>query len=79
VVLVTGEQQGIGAAIAREFAPAGADVAINWLGDEGAAQRITICTGGRRAVLVRADVRQLEQVRAMVSKSQDDLGPVVWN
>ena len=38
VVLVTGAQQGIGRAMTREFAAAGADVAINWLDDDGAAQ-----------------------------------------
>ena len=37
VVLVTGAQQGIGRAMALEFALAGADVAINWLDDERAA------------------------------------------
>ena len=31
VVLVTGAQQGIGRAMALEFAVAGADIAINWL------------------------------------------------
>ena len=40
VVLVTGAQQGIGRAMALEFAAAGADVAINWLDDEGAAQSV---------------------------------------
>ena len=35
VVLVTGAQQGIGRAMALEFAAAGADVAINWLDDDG--------------------------------------------
>ena len=37
VVLVTGAQQGIGRAMALEFAAAGADVAINWLDDDAAA------------------------------------------
>ena len=78
VVLATGAQQGIGAAMAREFAAAGADLAINWVDDEGAAQRIAdeIRAGGRRAVLVRADVSRLEQVRAMVSAAQQGLGPI---
>ena len=78
VVLVTGAQQGIGAAMAHEFAAAGADVAINWVDNEGAAQRIAdeIRAGGRRAVLVRADVSRLEQVRAMVSAAQHGLGPI---
>jgi NAD(P)-dependent dehydrogenase (short-subunit alcohol dehydrogenase family) len=78
VVLVTGAQQGIGAAMAREFAAAGADVAINWLDDEGAAQRVgdQVRGNGRRAILVRADVGQLEQVKAMVSAAQQGLGPI---
>src|SRR5438132_776398 len=38
VVLVTGAQQGIGRAMALEFAASGADVAINWLDDEAAAR-----------------------------------------
>ena len=40
VVLVTGAQQGIGAATALAFAAEGADVAINWLDDETAARRV---------------------------------------
>jgi NAD(P)-dependent dehydrogenase (short-subunit alcohol dehydrogenase family) len=78
VVLVTGAQQGIGAAMAREFAAAGADVAINWLDDEGAAQRVAdqVRGSGRRATLVRADVGRLEQVKAMVSAAQQGLGPI---
>jgi NAD(P)-dependent dehydrogenase (short-subunit alcohol dehydrogenase family) len=78
VVLVTGAQQGIGAAMARKLAAGGADVAINWLDDEGAAQRVAdqVCASGRRAILVRADVGQLEQVEAMVSAAQEGLGPI---
>ena len=40
VVLVTGAQQGIGRAMAIEFAAAGADVPINWLDDERAAEAV---------------------------------------
>ena len=78
VVLVTGAQQGIGRAMAREFAAAGADVAINWLDDEGAAQRVAgeVRTCGRHALLVEADVSRLEQVQAMVSATQEGLGPI---
>jgi NAD(P)-dependent dehydrogenase (short-subunit alcohol dehydrogenase family) len=76
VVLVTGAQQGIGRAMAREFAAAGADVAINWLDDEGAAQHVAdeVRACGRRAVLVEADVSRLEQVQALVSATQKGLG-----
>jgi NAD(P)-dependent dehydrogenase (short-subunit alcohol dehydrogenase family) len=78
VVLVTGAQQGIGRAIAREFAAAGADVAINWLDDEDAAQRVAneVRARGRRALLVQADVSQLEQLQGMVSAAQKGLGPI---
>ena len=78
VVLVTGAQQGIGRAMALEFAAAGGDVAINWLDDEAAAQGVAdeahAC--GRRAMLVQADVAQVEQVQAMMRAVQEGLGPI---
>jgi NAD(P)-dependent dehydrogenase (short-subunit alcohol dehydrogenase family) len=79
VVLVTGAQQGIGAAMAREFAAAGADIAINWLDDERAAQRVAdqVRGSGRRAILVRADVSQLKQVEAMVALNAVDKHKVI--
>ena len=78
VVLVTGAQQGIGRAIAVEFAAAGADIAVNWLDDEGAAERVAaeIRGHGRRAMPIKADVARLEQVRSMVSAAEDVLGPI---
>ena len=78
VVLVTGAQQGIGAAMVREFSAAGADVAINWLDDEVAAQHVAEEVGarGRRAFLVQADVSRLEQMQAMVSAVRDGLGAI---
>jgi NAD(P)-dependent dehydrogenase (short-subunit alcohol dehydrogenase family) len=78
VVLVTGAQQGIGRAMALKFGAAGADVAINWLDDEGAAQTIAgqVRAHGRRALLVQADIGRLEQVQAMVSSTREGLGPI---
>src|SRR5437868_10383659 len=78
VVLVTGAQQGIGRAMALEFAAAGADVAVNWLDDETAAQGVAdrVRARGRREILVRADVGQIQQVQAMVAAVQDGLGPI---
>jgi NAD(P)-dependent dehydrogenase (short-subunit alcohol dehydrogenase family) len=78
VVLVTGAQQGIGAAMALEFAAAGADIAVNWLDDEDAAQRVAegVRAAGRRAFLVQADVGRIDAVKAMVAAVAQGLGPV---
>src|SRR5712692_4012055 len=78
IVLVTGAQQGIGRAMAVEFAAAGADIAVNWLDDQSAAERVAdeIHACGRRAVLVKADLAQIEQVHSMVSAAQEALGPI---
>src|SRR6266852_7468463 len=78
VVLVTGAQQGIGRAMALEFATAGADVAINWLDDADAAEQIAevIRAGGRRALTVQGNVARITQVQSMVAKVERELGPV---
>jgi 3-oxoacyl-[acyl-carrier protein] reductase len=78
IVLVTGAQEGIGRAMALEFAAAGADVAINWLNDANAAERIAEAAraGGRRALAVQADVGQIAEAQAMVATVERELGPV---
>lgn len=71
VVLVTGAQQGIGRAMAIAFATAGADVVINWLDDEAAAAQVAdaVRGHGQDALLVRADVGKVDQIRAMVDQA----------
>src|SRR5216684_7050539 len=78
IVLVTGAQQGIGRAMAIEFAAAGADIVVNWLDDQEAAEHVAnrVRSCGRRAILVKADVAQIEQVQSMVSAAQEALGPI---
>jgi NAD(P)-dependent dehydrogenase (short-subunit alcohol dehydrogenase family) len=78
IVLVTGAQQGIGRAIALRCAGAGADVAVNWLDDEGVANAIAgeIRGIGRRAATVRADMARLAEVEAMVAAVEAELGPI---
>ncbi|UYN95679.1 MAG: SDR family oxidoreductase [Enhydrobacter sp.] len=77
VALVTGAQQGIGAAIAVALAEAGADVAVTWLDDEPGAASVAarVRNAGRRAALIRADVSRLADVEAMVAETGRQLGP----
>jgi len=76
VALVTGAQQGIGAAIAVALAEAGADVAVAWLDDRAAAEAVAarIQKIGRRAHLLRADVARLADIQTMVTDTVDALG-----
>ena len=69
VVVVTGAQQGIGRAMAIEFAAAGADVAINWLDDERAAESVAdhVRKHGR-ALTFKANVADIAQSQAMVAR-----------
>lgn len=78
IVLVTGAQQGIGRAMAVAFAAAGADVAINWLDDETAAEAVAaeVRDRGRRALTVKADVGRIGEVAAMVAAVEDALGTI---
>jgi 3-oxoacyl-[acyl-carrier protein] reductase len=78
IVLVTGAQQGIGRAMAVEFAAAGADVGINWLDDQEAAERVREEVRGhaRRASLVKADIAKISQTEAMISTVEQELGPI---
>jgi len=76
VALVTGAQQGIGAAIAVALADEGADVALTWLDDQPSAAAVAarIKQAGRRAHLVRADVARIGDIEMMVADSVQTLG-----
>jgi NAD(P)-dependent dehydrogenase (short-subunit alcohol dehydrogenase family) len=78
VALVTGAQQGIGAAIAVAFAVAGADVAVNWIDDEAAAERVAdeVRAAGRRAAVLRADLGRVDEAQGLVAATEAALGPV---
>jgi NAD(P)-dependent dehydrogenase (short-subunit alcohol dehydrogenase family) len=76
IALVTGAQQGIGAAIAVALAEAGADIAMTWLDNDNAAQAVAarIRQAGRRVHLIQADVEQLADIERMVTETTDTLG-----
>jgi NAD(P)-dependent dehydrogenase (short-subunit alcohol dehydrogenase family) len=69
VALVTGGQQGIGAAIAVALAEEGADIALTWLDDQPAAEGVAarIRKAGRRVHLIRVDVARLADIDMMVT------------
>ncbi|MDX2730250.1 MULTISPECIES: SDR family NAD(P)-dependent oxidoreductase [unclassified Streptomyces] len=74
--LVTGGARGIGAAVARRLAADGADVAINYRssGDAAEALAAEITAVGRRAVALKADVSEPDQIRRLVDESAEALG-----
>jgi 3-oxoacyl-[acyl-carrier protein] reductase len=76
VALVTGGSRGIGRGIALKLAQSGADVAIGYLEREDAANEVAewIRGMGRRAITIRADVCDEEQVRRMCREIADHFG-----
>ncbi|MDH2352885.1 3-oxoacyl-ACP reductase FabG [Bradyrhizobium sp. SSUT112] len=76
--LVTGGSRGIGAAVCRALAEAGAAVAINCRERIEQAEQLADEIGkrGGRAIAVAADVSQREAVTAMVERVAAGLGPI---
>lgn len=65
--LVTGASSGIGKSVAINLAREGADVVVNYIGNEEAANAVVaeITAFGGRAVAIKADVSDEDQVRNM--------------
>ena len=76
--IVTGGARGIGGQIAMAFAAEGADIVIADLlaADVAAPVLASIAGSGRRSLLVRTDVSDEQQVRAMVDAALAEFGQV---
>jgi len=78
VAIVTGSSRGIGAATAKLLAQHGAKVTVNCKKDREAGAKVLadIEKSGGKGILVQADVTDRNQVRAMVEKTEQNLGPI---
>ncbi|MDK2854265.1 MAG: 3-oxoacyl-[acyl-carrier protein] reductase [Thermococcaceae archaeon] len=78
VALVTGASRGIGRAIAVALAKKGCNVIINYVRDEENAKKTEeMCRAyGVETLVVRADVSDREEVRAMVEKAIQKFGRI---
>ncbi|XRG79716.1 3-oxoacyl-[acyl-carrier-protein] reductase [Rossellomorea sp. GAMAL-10_SWC] len=78
VALVTGGSRGIGRAIALTLAKNGANVVVNYSGNEAAALKVVeeISALGVKAIAYKANVSNGEEVAALVKNTVDEFGSI---
>jgi enoyl-[acyl-carrier protein] reductase III len=76
VALVTGASRGIGRACAESLAACGASIIVNFLNSADAAKEVvnTIQNCGGRAIAIRADVSERDDVQAMIDVIGEHFG-----
>src|SRR5699024_335622 len=77
IVLVTGGARGLGVEIVRAFAREGARVVVNYRRSSDAAARLVAELGDDRAVAIRADVTDDDEVAALVESARTHFGAPV--
>jgi 3-oxoacyl-[acyl-carrier protein] reductase len=73
-VLVTGSSRGIGRAIAAAFAAQGDRVAVHYRDSAALAEQVRASLPGEGHVIVRADLGDPDEVKAMVGQAHRELG-----
>lgn len=78
VILITGGSRGVGAATARLAAAQGYDVVISYVANEAAARKVVsdVEALGRRALAVRADSADPEQVASLFAALDQTFGHI---
>lgn len=78
IALVTGASRGIGRAVALDLGRQGADVVVNYTSRPDAAGEVAeqIRAMGRQVLALKADVSDEGQVKAMIHKANNELGPI---
>ncbi|AUM65936.1 3-oxoacyl-[acyl-carrier-protein] reductase [Brevibacillus sp. 7WMA2] len=78
VALITGASRGIGRAIALKYAEAGANIIVNYSGNEAKAQETVaeIEKLGREAIMIRANVGNTEEAENMVKAALERFGKI---
>jgi 3-oxoacyl-[acyl-carrier protein] reductase len=76
--LVTGGSRGLGAAMCRQLAAAGAAVAVHYASSPERAARVAAAVeaAGGRAITVGGDFHRTEDVERVVAQAQEQLGPI---
>jgi len=78
LVIVTGGSRGIGAAVARLAAAQGYAVAVNFLQNQRAAQRVVeeIASSGGSAIPIKGDVSREADIVRLFKEAEEAFGPV---
>lgn len=78
VAIVTGGARGIGAATAKLLGERGASVVVNYVSSSGAADDVVreIREKGGKAISVKADVRNADEIHGLVEQTKAEFGGV---